>query len=120
MGKSRQSFGRSFVVAFKGIRFALLHERNLRLHFIATILVYVLAWYIKVNRVDVLWLSSAIALVWVTELLNTAIEQLTNLVHPEHHPVAGRVKDLAAGAVLLASLYGIVVAIVVFYPYFFS
>lgn len=120
MGKPRQTFGSAFVVAFKGIGFALRHERNVKLHFISTVLVYALAGYVKVSRVDLLWLSSAIALVWVTELLNTAIEQLTNLVHPEHHPVAGRVKDLAAGAVLLASLYGIAVAILVFYPYFFS
>ena len=120
MGKSRQAFGRAFVVAFKGLGFALRNERNVQLHFASTILVYALAFYVKVSRIDLLWLSSAIALVWVTELLNTAIEQLTNLVHPEHHPVAGRVKDLAAGAVLLASLYGIAVAILVFYPYFFS
>ena len=120
MGKSRQAFSRAFVVAFKGIGFALRHERNVKLHLISTLFVYALACYLKVSKADLLWLSSAIALVWVTELLNTSIEQLTNLVHPEHHPVAGNVKDLAAGAVLLASLDGIVVAILVFYPYFFS
>ena len=120
MNKSRQAFGRAFVVAFKGIAFALRHERNMRLHMVSIMLVYGTAYYLGVDRMDYLWLTSAIALVLVTELLNTSIEQLTNLVHPEHHPTAGIVKDLAAGAVLLASLYGIIIAALVFYPYIFS
>jgi len=120
MPKPRQPFGQAFIVAFKGISYALRHERNMRFHLISTLLVFITAYSLNVSKSDYIWLSIAVTLVWVTELLNTAIEQLTNLAHPEFHPVAGRVKDLAAGAVLLASLFGVAVAIAVFFPYIFS
>jgi diacylglycerol kinase len=120
MANARQALGKAFIVAFKGIAFAFRHERNVKIHSLSTVLVYAAGWYFKVNRLDYLWLTSAVALVWVTELLNTSIEQLTNLVHPEQHPTAGRVKDLAAAAVLLASIYAVTVAILIFFPYIFS
>jgi diacylglycerol kinase len=117
MNAPRQPLGRAFSAAFKGIGFALRHERNMRIHLLATLMVYTAGLLLHLQREDYLWLTLAISLVWITELCNTAIEQLTNLVHPEWHPVAGRVKDLAAGAVLIASIAGVIIAIWVFYPY---
>ena len=64
------------------------------------------------------WLavSLVIALVLVTEAMNTAVERFVDLVHPARHPDAGRVKDLAAGASLIAVLCSLVVAAIVFGP----
>lgn len=108
---------RAFAAAFKGIGFALRHERNMRIHLVATLVVYACGMLLHIQREDYLWLTMGIALVWITELCNTAIEQLTNLAHPDWHPLAGRVKDLAAGAVLIASIAGVIIATLVFYPY---
>ena len=56
--------------------------------------------------------------VWSAELVNTAIEALTDLASPAWHPLAGKAKDVAAGAVLLAALGALVVGALVFGPYF--
>ncbi|MEY3984126.1 MAG: hypothetical protein RL160_1685 [Bacteroidota bacterium] len=117
MKDSPQPLIRAFAAAFKGIGFALRNERNMRIHLLASITVYTGGMLLHIQREDYLWLTLAISLVWITELCNTAVEQLTNLVHPEWHPLAGRVKDLAAGAVLIASITGVIIAIMVFYPY---
>jgi diacylglycerol kinase len=54
--------------------------------------------------------------VGITEALNTAIECLTDLVSPEFHPLAGKVKDISAGAVLIAAIGAAVVGAVIFVP----
>lgn len=59
-----------------------------------------------------------IALVWVAEALNTAIEAVVDLASPEWHPLAGQAKDVAAGAVLVATAAGLLVALIVFGPRF--
>lgn len=58
-----------------------------------------------------------IGLVIAAELFNSAIERLVDLVSPQRHPVAGQVKDIAAGAVLVCALAAIVVGLIVFIPY---
>jgi len=120
MNKPGQSFFQSFIPALKGIWFAIRTERNMRIHLTAGIAVIALGFSFNISRTEWLWLTSAMFAVWVTELLNTAIEQLTNLASPEWNPLAGKAKDLAAGAVLMAAIYAVLTGIGVFFPYFFS
>ena len=77
-----------------------------------------LGCYTKLNSTEWLWISLAIALVIVLELLNTAIEVLVDLVCPEQNPKAGAIKDLAAAAVLVASLFAVTVGLFIFVPKF--
>lgn len=65
-------------------------------------------------------LAGCIGLVFTAEIFNTAIETLTNLVSPEWHNLAGKTKDLAAGAVLAASITAAIVGSIVFLPYFLA
>jgi diacylglycerol kinase (ATP) len=58
----------------------------------------------------------AVGTVWTAELANTAIEALTDLVSPEYHPLAGKAKDVAAGAVLMAAVAALVVGLLIFGP----
>ncbi|MES2629968.1 MAG: diacylglycerol kinase family protein [Bacteroidota bacterium] len=60
---------------------------------------------------------ACIAFVVCTELINTALEKLTDLVQPDFHPLAGQIKDVAAAAVLVASISAVVCASIVFVPY---
>ena len=70
----------------------------------------------KITCAEWLAVIAAIGLVWTAEGLNTAIEALVDLVSPEQHPLAGRAKDVAAGAVLLAALAATAIGLLVFGP----
>jgi len=101
--------------AYKGIKL-LLNENNFKFHILSTLLILVVSFFLKLTIKEWLWVSSAIAVVWVAEAFNTAIERLVDLVSPEFNPLAGDVKDLSAAAVLLAALYAVVVGVLIFFP----
>ncbi len=116
----RKSFLQSCRVAFSGLKSAFLSEPNIKLHLIAAALVLVTGATLQIERADWLWLTIAISMVFIAEYLNTAIERLTDLVSPKFDSRAGDVKDIAAGAVLLASITALVIGGITFYPYVFS
>jgi diacylglycerol kinase (ATP) len=106
----------SFNCAFNGIVHALKTERNMRLHFVATCLVLILSLYLKLEKFEILILLFTIALVIVSEMINTAIEATVDLITTEIHPIAGIAKNVAAGAVLVSSVLALVVGYLIFYP----
>jgi diacylglycerol kinase (ATP) len=106
----------SFGHAFRGVVVALRSELHLQFHAVATVLVLGLGGYFGLSGLEWALVSLAVASVWAAELFNTAIETLTNLVSPGYHPLAGKAKDVAAGAVLLAALGALVVGALVFGP----
>lgn len=89
--------------AIEGILWAARNERHLRLHFLTAVAVLLAALFFRVSTLEFILLVLAATLVLFAELVNTAIEVLVDLVSPEYHPLARRAKDVAAGAVLLAS-----------------
>lgn len=95
---------RSFVFAWRGLRRLVREEHNARLHLAAALAVVGAGLFLRVSVADWRWLVLAIALVWLAEAFNTAIENLCDRVEPAFDPAIGRVKDMAAGAVLIASL----------------
>lgn len=104
----------SFAYAWNGIKYALVHERNMKLHLAAGCIVFVLAWWYSLPRLEVLILAFAVMSVFVTEMLNSAMERMVDLVSPEFHPVAKIVKDIAAGAVLIASFFAALIGCLLF------
>ncbi|GAA2723212.1 diacylglycerol kinase family protein [Cellulomonas aerilata] len=94
----------SFRWAARGVRAALVREPHLRFHAAATVVVAVLAALVPLTPAERAALGLAVGLVWVAELVNTAVERLVDLVSPGFDPVAGQVKDIAAGAVLVAAV----------------
>ena len=107
----------SFGHAGRGVWAALRSEVHLRFHALATVVAIGLGFYCGITRLEWALLALAVAGVWTAELLNTAIEALTDLASPAWHPLAGKAKDVAAGAVLLAALGALVVGVLVFGPY---
>jgi len=85
-----------------------------------SIAVLTLAVLVGVNTTEALALVFAIGFVWVAEMFNTCIERVLDFVSLEKHPEIKFIKDLAAGAVLVAALVAIVVAIIVFIPKLFT
>lgn len=107
----------SFRYALEGLKYTLVSQRNMRIHYIAALIVLLLSLYLPLRKVEVLILFVCILLVIVAELINTAVEAVIDLVTEEFHPLAKVAKDVAAGAVLLCSGMAVVVGVSVFYPY---
>jgi diacylglycerol kinase (ATP) len=113
-GRARLS---SFSHALNGLRTLLRHEHNAWLHLAATLLVVCTAGATRLSWSDWRWLVVAIGLVWMAETFNTAIEQLCNRINPGPDPIIKRVKDLAAGAVLIASAAAALIGFLTFLPH---
>jgi diacylglycerol kinase (ATP) len=107
----------SFGHAFRGVWAALRSEVHLQFHAVSTVVVIGLGFYFGITRLEWALVALAVACVWAAELMNTAIEALTDLASPGYHPLAGKAKDVAAGAVLLAAVGAVAVGILVFGPY---
>lgn len=113
MGKRKRN---PFGDAFRGIVAAYRSERNLRIHTAIALVAVALGVWLDVTRGEWCWIALCIALVIMAELFNTAIEMWVDLVSPDDHPLAGKAKDAAAGAVLVAAVFAIIVGGSIFLP----
>jgi diacylglycerol kinase (ATP) len=111
----RTSLLQSFNWAFDGIVHALRGERNMWIHFGTAVVVLIAALFFNLSRLEVVALFVAISFVLITEMLNTSIEHVVDLITDELDPRAKIAKDVAAGAVLVATVNALAVAYLVFY-----
>ena len=105
--------------AFNGMRYFFLHERNGMLQLAITTLVIALAVGLRITTSEWLFVVVCIGFVIGLEMLNTAIENLCNMVQEEYHPIIKIVKDVAASAVMWASIMSIVIGLIIFLPKIF-
>jgi diacylglycerol kinase (ATP) len=110
-------FFNSFRFAWSGIIAAFREQPNLKVHVLIACVVVAAGFYFNVTSAEWAILVICISLVITLELINSAIEYLVDLVTKEHHPLAGKIKDVAAGAVLVTAVGAAVVGVVVFYKY---
>lgn len=106
----------SFRYAFQGIATLLKTQPNARIHLASAILACTTGALCSLSSDEWCHLAIAIAIVWITEAINTAIEFVTDLASPNFHELAKKAKDVAAAAVLLAALNAIVIGVIVFAP----
>ncbi|MBP2626356.1 MAG: diacylglycerol kinase [Firmicutes bacterium] len=111
----KQRLPRAFKNAFVGILYCVRYERNMKIHMIAACLAGCLAWWLQLDRYEMLILLLTISSVLVAEMLNTVVETLVDIVSPEVHPLAKIAKDVAAGAVLIASIISLFVGYILFF-----
>lgn len=107
----------AFVHAFNGLGQAFKTEIHLKLFLVIAIVVIAFAFYLKVSETDWIRLLICISLVLCLELVNSAIEKLCDLVMPEKHPKIKYIKDVMAGAVLLACFFAAIIGVIVFKNY---
>jgi diacylglycerol kinase (ATP) len=107
---------KSFRHAFAGIWNFVLREHNARLHFLATILVLIAAVLVKLTPGEEIGVAVAIGFVWVAEMFNTSLEKLVDLISLEERPDIRYIKDVAAGAVLVASITALIIGMLIFIP----
>ena len=110
-------FFRSFRYAIRGLTRLIATEQNARVHFVATIIVGLAAYFFQLSRLEAVVLFFAVVLVFAIEIINTAIEKLLDLVHPESHSQIAFIKDALAGAVLITAVIAFVVGALIFYPH---
>ncbi len=106
----------SFFYARDGLRDLFRTQANARIHLFAALVVLLAAWWLQLPMHDWGLLILAMALVMAAEAMNTAVEILCDLLHPEQHLQIKRVKDVAAASVLICALAAAVVGLLVFVP----
>jgi diacylglycerol kinase (ATP) len=107
-----------FSFAFNGIAYGLRTQRNIRIQFGIFLLVSIIAFLVHFSLREYIVILICSAMVLCAEILNTAIEVLVDLVSPEWNEKAGLVKDLAASAVLVVSIFSAVIGVLVFLRHF--
>ncbi|MBI4079330.1 MAG: diacylglycerol kinase family protein [Candidatus Levybacteria bacterium] len=107
----------SFEHAVKGVHYAMRENQNLRIHLILAVLALVLAILLQVNPFELAVVELTILLVIAAEMINTAIEQMVDLITTEHRKEAEIAKDVSAGMVLVTAVGAIVIGVLIFSPY---
>lgn len=105
----------SFNYAVSGIITSLKTEKNMKVHYIIAILIIISSLFFDFTRIEFLLLLFSISLVVITEMINTALERVVDLITEDFHPLARIVKDVAAGAVLIAAINSIIVGYLLFF-----
>jgi diacylglycerol kinase len=113
------NFLRSFVYAIKGIHASLNEQQNIKVQLLVAVITTGAGFYFNITGYEWCIILLTIGLVISLEMVNTAIENLVDMVSKERSPLAGKIKDLAAGAVLVASMIAVIVGLIVFRKYLF-
>ena len=111
----RSGFG-SFKFAFNGLLSLLKNEHNARIHLLAAITALVLGLLLKINLHEWCFLIIVIGLVFLTELINTSLETVGDIVDPEWNERIRKAKDYAAASVLISAIISVVVGGFIFIP----
>jgi diacylglycerol kinase (ATP) len=121
LGKNIPSFSwkarlKSFKYAWEGIVSFFRLEYNAQIHLAITVLVLVLSITLQLSKWEVIAVVFSIAIVWVVEMINTVIEKMMDFICIERHPQIKLIKDLAAGAVLVAAIAAAIIGCIIFIP----
>lgn len=112
-----KSLMKSFGYSVEGIIHAFKYNRNLRIAFFLALVVVVLALYLRVTSFEMVFLVVMILLVILSEMINTSLEEIVDLITSEHKREAKIAKDVAAGMVLVATIGSVIVGLFIFTPY---
>jgi len=112
-----KSLSRSFGYSLEGFLHALRQNRNLRIHLIVAMVVVILSIFFRINKYEMSILGVVVLLVISSEMINTAIEEMVNLITQEHRKEARIAKDVAAGMVLVAAVGSVIIGSIIFTPY---
>jgi len=111
------SVRQSFAFAWTGVRHILANERNARIHVAVALLAIVAGIVLQLSAEELSAVVFAIMAVFLAEIFNSAIEKTLDIVEPGHHEQVKLVKDMAAGAVLVAAVGAVLIGLIVFGPH---
>lgn len=107
---------KSFTYAAKGISSVIRGETNMKIHLVVAVLVVIFGLLLCISVLEWIACLLCVALVTTAEMFNTAIESVVDLISPDRHPLAGKAKDIAAGAVLICAIISVIIGILIFAP----
>lgn len=113
----QRSLLKSFGYALHGIKYAFVNNQNMRIQVTVSIIVILASIFFRVNAFEMGILGVMILLVISTEMINSAIEEMTDLITSEHRQEAKIAKDVSAGMVLLTSFGSVIVGVLIFLPH---
>lgn len=113
--KKKQNIFTAFLIAFRGIGLAC-KERNFIIDLFCAGITIIISFILKISHLEWVAILICIAVVLSLEAINTAIEKTIDLLHPQHHPKAGEIKDIAAGSVLVAVIISGIIGGIIFVP----
>lgn len=114
--KSKRKFSSSVKNCINGFKFININEDNFKREIFLGIIVLVLSYVFRVNKIEFIIIIIMIGLVLVCETINTVVERLVDLVSPGYNKIAGEVKDIMAFAVLLMCIISLVIGAIIFIP----
>lgn len=110
---------KSVKYAFKGAFLLITTENSIKVQFCIGILMTILGFYYQISTTEWILQILCIALILALEGVNTAIEEIADFIHPEHHTKIGLIKDLAAGAVFIFAIAASIIGCLIYIPKFF-
>jgi len=108
---------KSFVYAFKGIKQVVVSQHNMWIHIVFALLAIALGFMFEINATEWIAIVLSIGLVLTAEIFNTAIESLVDLISPNFNEKAGKIKDIAAAAVLITAITAVIIGMIIFSPH---
>ncbi|MBI4432432.1 MAG: diacylglycerol kinase [Candidatus Omnitrophica bacterium] len=115
--KNKRTFVHRLNNAVEGFIYVMKRERNMRAHFLVAFFVLLLAIFLGVRRIEWMILSVTVTFVLITEMINTVIEDMMDLVKGSFHPAVRIIKDISAGMVLVSALNALIVGFFIFSRY---
>ena len=123
MNKKKDSFLvnriKSIGYAFKGAYLLITTEASIKIQFCIGVFMTIAGFYFELSVIEWCIQILVIAIIMAVEGLNTAIEEIANFIHPDHHPKIGLIKDLAAGAVFIVAIAAIIIGCIIYIPKIF-
>ncbi|MEK7559364.1 MAG: diacylglycerol kinase family protein, partial [Patescibacteria group bacterium] len=117
MNDKNHSILQSFKFAMTGVKIAIKENRNMKIHFVIAIFVVIFALFLQMSRLEIAIICIIIILVFSAEMINTAIEEVINLVTKEYREEARIAKDVSAGMVFIVAAGSIAVGLLIFLPH---
>lgn len=108
---------KSFQYAFRGLKYVLKNERNFRIELVFAFLILTLSVILKIEDWELVVIIFLTTLVLITELINTVVERVVDILEPRMHPFAKLIKDIMAAIVLISAIVSVVVGLIIFLPY---
>lgn len=105
---------RAFRFAMVGLQTFFRETFHAKIHTVAAFFAITAGFWFRLSLQEWMWLIACIFCVFITEILNSAIEYVVDLTSPEAHPLAKKAKDVAAAAVLLAAIFSAIIALIIF------
>jgi len=107
---------RSFGYAFRGLSLLIKNEHNSRIHFLAAVAVVILGFLLKISPQEWALILIAIGIVFISELINTSVEKLSDIIEPRYSEKIRNIKDYAAAAVFISALVSAIIGAIIFLP----